>query len=836
MRSNPLIKLRERIINCRVPWPFASGGMARLVREYAWEATSLGPISSWPACLRTIVETALASNFPTTVLWGDDLVQIYNDAQATLIAAKHPTGLGQSAREVWKDCWHLVAPTFERVRAGEAVTSVDAPRTVTLRGEPEERWFTSCHSPLRDEAGGVAGVLVTLVETTERVRTEAALRESESRLRAALDLAELGTWTWNPQDGSGHLDARAAQIVGRSPGPVASAAEAQRAAVHPDDIAQLQAQAAAGVKTGEPFTIAYRAVHPDGTTRHVVTRGRAVLDDAGTAVRIVGTNRDVTAEREAELRLRATEERFRTLIESIRDYAIIMLDANGNITDWTEGATRVTGYSSKSAIGRHVSMLFTLEDGQRGVPDEELAQARQLGRVEAEGWRVRRDGTRYWTNTIVTAIRDEKGALVGYSKVSRDLSEQRELIEQREHLLAEATAARADAEAANVAKDEFLITLSHELRTPLAPILLWARALSDGSVPSHEIRHAVSAIVQSAESQLRLIEDLRDLSRLKSGRVQLDKHATSVVEVASDAVEVIRPSAEAKAVTVELELEPNLGEAVFDRGRIQQVLWNLLSNAVKFTPDEGRVWLRVRKDDGHLEAIVADTGAGIEADFLPHLFQRFRQARADTPEHHRYGGLGVGLALCRYLVELHGGTVEGSSEGPGLGAVFKVRIPWVAPDEDLGQDVIALGTDAPAPANLRGLKVLLVEDDENMRDIMRWTLESAGASVMPVSSGAEAIEVIEAGERAQDTPDVMVCDLGLPGINGYDLIEHISEGRRARGQRAIPACAVSAFAREVDRDRAIDAGFDSYVAKPMTAQRLIDAVEELAAVASDDRA
>ena len=306
--------------------------------------------------------------------------------------------------------------------------------------------------------------------------------------------------------------------------------------------------------------------------------------------------------------------------------------------------------------------------------------------------------------------------------------------------------------------------MSHELRTPLAPILLWARALSDGSVPPHEVPHAVSAIVQSAESQLRLIEDLRDLSRLKSGRVQLDTHATSVEEVASDAVEVIRPSAEAKGVTVDLELAPDLGDAVFDRGRIQQVLWNLLSNAVKFTPEGGRVWLRVRKDEGHLEAVVADTGAGIDADFLPHLFQRFRQARADTPEHHRYGGLGVGLALCRYLVELHGGTVEGSSEGPGRGAVFKVRIPWVTPDEAAAQDVIALGADAPAPTNLRGLKVLLVEDDENMRDIMRWTLESVGASVMPVSSGAEAIEVIEAGERAQDTPDVMVCDLGLPGI------------------------------------------------------------------------
>jgi CheY-like chemotaxis protein/anti-sigma regulatory factor (Ser/Thr protein kinase) len=288
-------------------------------------------------------------------------------------------------------------------------------------------------------------------------------------------------------------------------------------------------------------------------------------------------------------------------------------------------------------------------------------------------------------------------------------------------------------------------------------------------------------------------------------------------------------------VSVTLDVMPDLDNANFDRGRFQQVLWNLLSNAVKFTPDGGRVSLHVRKHGDQLEAVVADTGAGIEASFLPHLFQRFRQAQADTPERHRYGGLGVGLALCRYLVELHGGTVEGTSDGPGRGAVFKVQVPWVTPDvaSATDQDVL-IG--APTPSALLGLKVLLVEDDASMRDIMRWTLEGAGASVVQVSTGSEAIEVIEAGEEASAAPDVMVCDLGLPGMNGFDLIERICEQRRARGQRAIPACAVSAFAREVDRERAIDAGFDSYLAKPMTAQRLIDAVEELAAVAADDRA
>jgi PAS domain S-box-containing protein len=704
-----------------VRWPYSKGEMAGRVREHDWGSTSLGPIDGWPQCLKTVVEMLLSNGFAMTVLWSRDLIQIYNDAHADLIADRHPDALGRPTREVWAEFWSLTAPVIERVWAGETLTYFDVPQKVPRRGKGEDAWFTNSYSPLRDDTGAVVGVLVTLLETTERMDAQKALRDS------------------------------------------------------------------------------------------------------------------AVVEREAALRLRASEERFRALVQNIRDYAIVGLDADGRITEWMDGATKVIGYAGKSAIGRDVSMLYSPDDVKRGAPLEGLARAREQGRVEVDGWRVRKDGTRFWANAIVTAIRDDSGSVVGYTEVIRDLSEQQELLEQREQLLAEATAARAEAERANQAKDEFLITLSHELRTPLAPILLWARALLEGSVAAHEVEHAVEAIILSAESQLQLIEDLRDLSRLKSGRVQLDRQSSSVEDVARAAVEVIMPSAQAKGVLVDLDLTRDLGNAVFDRGRLQQVLWNLLSNAVKFTPEGGRVSLQVRQHDGQLEAVVADTGAGIEASFLPHLFQRFRQAQADTPERHRYGGLGVGLALCRYLVELHGGTVEGTSDGPGCGAVFKVKIPWVMPDEASERDAQDVLIDAPTPAALRGLKVLLVEDDANMRDIMRWTLEGAGASVVPVSTGSEAIEVIEAGEQAA-APDVMVCDLGLPGMNGFDLIERIGEHRRARGQRAIPACAVSAFAREVDRDRAIDAGFDSYLAKPLTAQRLIDAVEELASVAADDRA
>jgi len=806
--------------------------MAVRILEHPWAATSLGPIETWPQSLKTVVDVVLANGFAMAALWGRDLIQIYNDAYRELAAENHPGALGRPCREVWPQYWAATSPVIEKVWAGETVTYVDVPFPIARHGKTEEAWFTNCYSPLRDETGAVAGVLFTLLETTERHRTEAALRESESRLQLTLDVAEVGTWDWNLADDTAVLDSRAAQILGLPAGRHASATEAQAACVHPEDLEAGRAQAAAGIKTGEAFTLHYRVVHRDGEIRHVVTRARALPDSAGRPAQVVGTTRDITVEREAELRLRASDERLRTLLQNIRDYAIIMLDANGNITEWTDGATKVIGYTSKNVIGQPFSILYPPEDVQRGVPEAELLTARENGRVEVEGWRVRKDGTRFWANAIVTAIRDERGDVIGFTKISRDLSDQYELLEQREQLLAEATSARAEAEKANRAKDEFLITLSHELRTPLAPILLWARALRAGTVPPHEVSHAVDAIVLSAESQLQLIEDLRDLSRLKSGRVHLDRRGNSVEDIARGALEMIAPSADAKSVVMTLDVPPDLGSAMLDRGRFQQVLWNLLSNSVKFTPEDGKVSLRIRKEAGQLEAVVADTGQGIEADFLPHLFQRFRQA--DMRERRRYSGLGVGLALCRHLVELHGGTVEGFSEGAGRGAVFTVRIPWIDPTEEPDHDATDAGAAEYAAATLRGLKVLLVEDDDNMRDILRWTLEGAGASVVPVGSGADALSVIDAGDRANTVPDVMVCDLGLPGMNGYELMERVVEHRRSRGKKAIPSCAVSAFVRDVDRERAIDAGFDSYVAKPMTAQRLISAVGELAAVAASD--
>lgn len=513
--------------------------------------------------------------------------------------------------------------------------------------------------------------------------------------------------------------------------------------------------------------------------------------------------------------------RFRTLVENVRDYAIFMLDRSGFVTEWTTGAERIKGYTAAEIVGEHVARFYTAEDIAAGVVDRLLAEASATGRSEREGWRVRKDGTRFWANEIVTAIRDANGALVGFTKVSRDLTEQKRLREQREELLAAATEA-------NCAKDEFLATLSHELRTPLAAILLWAGALRDGAVPLDELPRAIDAIVQSAHSQSRLIEDLLDLSRLASGRLTLAPRSTDVAAIARAAIEALRPFADAKRLELELVLATGLGHAVLDPDRVGQVLRNLLSNAIKFTGDRGRVSLRLERRDEELEAVVTDTGEGITPEFLPHVFERFRQA--DMRETRRHAGLGIGLTVCRSLVELHGGTIEVESEGLGRGAVFRVRLPWRsgAPASGTGDDD-PFGTVAP----LRGVRVLLVEDDVRNREAMRWTLDRAGAKVVPVGSSAEALAVMDArdGDPSDTLIDVLVADIGLPGASGYELVGLLDARSRARGLSPMPACAVSAHARDVDRRRAIDAGFDFHVAKPVTPERLVAAVLDLRAIA-----
>lgn len=408
------------------------------------------------------------------------------------------------------------------------------------------------------------------------------------------------------------------------------------------------------------------------------------------------------------------------------------------------------------------------------------------------------------------------------------VAERMQVAVERANAEAALRASEARLQLADRVKDEFLATLGHELRTPLAAIMLWGGFLRSGNYSPQEHARAVDAISESAGAQSRVIDDLLDLSRLMTGKLLLSPDSVAIEDVARAIVDVVRPTARSKDITLVIEAAPNLGRAILDAARLRQVLCNLLSNAIKFTPKGGTVTLSLHNRDGFLEAEIADTGEGIDPDFFPHLFERFRQA--DMGKTRQHGGLGIGLALCRQLVELQGGVISAHSDGRGQGATFKVKLPWVAPRLVNGGPAFSRNHTRDGRSRLRGVTVLLVEDDSNTLAAMESTLHRAGATVLAVRSGAAALDVLETAD-VPAKPLVLVSDLALPDMSGYELVERITSVRQSRGRPLIPACAVSARARGTDRRQAIEAGFDMYVPKPVTPEQLVGAVADLVQLA-----
>ena len=386
--------------------------------------------------------------------------------------------------------------------------------------------------------------------------------------------------------------------------------------------------------------------------------------------------------------------------------------------------------------------------------------------------------------------------------------------------------ARADAEQAGRMKDEFLANLSHELRTPLNAILGWAAILAAGPDDADDLRDGLDAIQRNARAQTRIIEDLLDMSRIIGGKVRLDVRPTDLPAAVREATDTVRPAADAKGVTVDVSLDPAIGPIAADPDRLQQVLWNLLSNAIKFTPRHGRVGVAVRHLRSHLEVSVTDTGQGIPAAFLPYVFDRFRQVDGSTTR--RHGGLGLGLAIAKQLVELHGGSIRADSPGVGQGATFTVTLPVHAVPPLTPKAAAAQAPPAPvAPgttaADLTGVRVLVVDDEPDAREMVRRLLAGCGAGVATADSADAAVAAMEAGPV-----DVLVSDIGLPGEDGYSLIRRV-RGLLPAANAVVPAVALTAYARPEDRARTIAAGYQAHLAKPVEPAELIAVVAALAA-------
>ena len=396
-------------------------------------------------------------------------------------------------------------------------------------------------------------------------------------------------------------------------------------------------------------------------------------------------------------------------------------------------------------------------------------------------------------------------------------------------LIGQERGARERAEAATRLKDEFLATVSYELRTPLAAILIWGNLIGSGRVQAKDMAMALQAIESSAEAQSRMIEDLLDVSRMLSEKLHVQLHAGQLAPIAEAALTVVRPSAQARRIALEVQIDPAAGIVLADPGRMQQVLWNLLANAVKFTPTGGRVALRLVRREGHVEVQVSDTGIGIGRAFLPHVFERFRQADAGTTR--QQGGLGLGLAIARQLVELHGGSVAVDSPGEDQGSTFTVRLPVVVGDAATADPAVAppVTPDAKSVPSLRGLRVMLVENEQHTREAMTYVLEHAGAEVTATSSARAALTAL-AATTAGTRPHVLISDIGMPGEDGHALIRAVRAAETRTGDRPIPAVALTAYARPEDRSASLAAGFDLHISKPVEPDALVAAALALAQI------
>jgi PAS domain S-box-containing protein len=514
--------------------------------------------------------------------------------------------------------------------------------------------------------------------------------------------------------------------------------------------------------------------------------------------------------------LRHSEEQARrTLIEQMVA-GVAECDADGKYTLVNQRYCDITGYTNTE--------LLEMRVGDITYPDDWPHNAELYRRLFKNGESFfiekryrRKDGSEIWVNSHVAPIRDTQGAIVESVAIVIDITNRKLADLEREQLLEQEKAARAEAQAANQSKDEFLAVVSHELRSPLNSILGYVRLLRPETASVAQMKQAAEIIERNGRIQLQLIEDLLDTARIISGKLKLEVQPIELISVITTALDVVRPATQAKSISLISNLDPLAGQITGDPDRLQQVVWNLLTNAIKFTPEKGSVEITLKRADPYIAIIVRDTGKGIEPEFLPHIFERFQQG--DMSSTRRVGGLGLGLSLIKHLVELHGGTVEAESEGAGQGATFTVHLPlravYAAPVEERK----ALAAMLPAGAkSLAGVRVLLVDDVEEVRMLLTLTLQGYGAEAQAVASGKEALEML-ARQKPDERFNALICDIGMPDEDGYAVLRKVRALPPDQGG-AIPAIALTAYGSAEHRVRALSAGFQMHIAKPVDPDEL----------------
>ncbi len=711
-------------------------------------------------------------------------------------------------------------------------------------------------------------VVARCCETLDRARAEKILREAHERLSLAFSAGEFGHWSWDAATDLVTLGERAADIFSLPHSPPVTWAE-MRQMLHVEDRVAGRMAVDSALASREIYRIEYRFDLPDGGQRWVSVQGRGLYSEDGTPKGMIGTVQDVTQRRVAH-EVQREEASMLELLNQTGAALAAELDLQSLLQRVTDAATTLIAarfgaffYNGADEQGDAL-LLYTLSGAPKEAFDK-FGHPRPTGIFGPTfngGPPIRSDDITqdpryglfaphhgmppghlpvrsYLAVSVISRTGSPIGGLffghpepgmfnarserlvmgiAGQAAIAVDnarlYAEAQRAGDEREVLLENERIARQDAEHASRMKDEFLATLSHELRTPLSAILGWSQILQSGPVSPEILARGIDTIGRNAKAQAKLIEDLLDMSRIVSGKVRLDIQPTDLGAVVASTVDTIRPSADARNIRLRTIIDPVAGMVAGDQNRLQQVVWNLLSNAVKFTPPGGTIDVQVTRADSNVEVKVADSGIGIDRKFLPHVFDRFRQGDSSISRAH--GGLGLGLSIVRQLVELHGGTVDVDSRGEQCGATFVVRLP-LAPTRalmsDPGSSSIPIVLDEHA--NLKGVRVLVVDDEADTRELLRTLLQRFDAGVATANNATEALSLV-----SSTRPDIIISDVGMPGTDGYEFMRQVRALPEGKGGKT-PAIALTAFASSHDRTLAMMAGYQVHVAKPFEAHELI---------------
>jgi PAS domain S-box-containing protein len=631
------------------------------------------------------------------------------------------------------------------------------------------------------------------------------LRETEERCRLLLESVhdyaifmldpDGCVATWNP--GAQRINGYSAdEIVGQNFSKLHTAED--RAAGNPER--ELNEARTRGRVEDETWR-----VRKDGSRFWALVCMTAVRGSEGELIGFAEVIQDLTDRKNAEEKLRAAQEQLRILVEGVDEYAIYLLDPDGNVATWNSGARRIKQYSAEEIIGKNFACFYTAEDIAAGKPQYNLAEARRSGHCRDQGLRLRKDGSAFSAEVVLTALYDQNGQVRGFSKVTRDITD---LVRARS-----AEAARVAAERANKAKDDFLAALSHELRTPLTPALAAASYLADNAekLPA-DFTDEVQTIRRNVQLQARLIDDLLDLTRMTRGKLELRFDRVDAHQAIREALMIAQGQILEKDLTISLELNAGKQHIWADSVRIQQVFWNLINNAVKFTPVGGNIEVRTSNDDhDHLVFSITDSGIGIDSKGQQSLFRPFQQEDGSTAR--QFGGLGLGLAISKHLVDLHGGAISVQSRGRSQGTTFKVTLD-VLKDRVGRSRVPAAVPHKPS----RALRILLVEDHADTRRTLSRLLSHFGHDISVADSTRSALEIVKAKQF-----DVVLSDIGLPDGSGYEVIF------QAKQKQPVKGVALTGFGSEADIRRGQEAGFDFHLVKPVDFHELRSVLDQVGA-------